>query len=545
MRHFQWEAPDPGTWHLDDSHVKGAMTRFYGELFPVSHEDGLNESLRRYGVPITYEAAAAGGRIYYALQPVDEDELGRRAQAAKDAIERKLWRSDAASWRREIGSRLRQKNLEIQRADPSRLDDEALRLHIGEIVAHFQEGNRQHHAQCLGSWFPVGDWALRTCEWTGASPEEVFPVLQGRCPASAETLTLLDPLASAVAGDPQAAAELRDGSGDPADRLRSLGSSSSEVSELLDLYIEEYGHRSLTGFDLTDRTLAEVSEVLLASIAGRLEASAGAVTEPAQETSASARLREKVPEQARREYDALLDEAASVYGLHDEDMGIAHTWPLGLLRRALLEAGGRLTRRGALHEPEHVFDATPAELGALLGGDGQVPSPEELAQRTDARHELSLRPPPAQLGPDEEPPPLELLPPACVRVLVGGLFYVAYMEPIQPIQAEEDGLTLRGVPASPGRYSGRARIVNAPSDFERLSPGDVLVAWITSPSYNAVLPLLGAVVTDKGGTLCHTAIVAREFGIPAVVGTQNATASIPDGSQVTVDGERGIVEIGA
>jgi pyruvate,water dikinase len=74
-----------------------------------------------------------------------------------------------------------------------------------------------------------------------------------------------------------------------------------------------------------------------------------------------------------------------------------------------------------------------------------------------------------------------------------------------------------GLAASPGRYEGWARVVRNPADFGKLSKGDVLIAHTTSPAYNVILPMIGAVVTDRGGALCHCAIVAREFGIPAVL----------------------------
>lgn len=82
-----------------------------------------------------------------------------------------------------------------------------------------------------------------------------------------------------------------------------------------------------------------------------------------------------------------------------------------------------------------------------------------------------------------------------------------------------------------------------PCDFEKVRAGDVLVAWITTPTYNVLLPLLGALVTNRGGLLSHPAIVSREFGIPAVVGCRSATRRIPDGARVEVDGERGTVTV--
>ena len=100
-----------------------------------------------------------------------------------------------------------------------------------------------------------------------------------------------------------------------------------------------------------------------------------------------------------------------------------------------------------------------------------------------------------------------------------------------------------GKPVSPGVYTGTARVIHHPSEFNRLRQGDVLVAVSTSASFNIVLPLVGAIVTDRGGQLSHAAIVAREYGIPAVVGTLKATATIKDGARVTVDGATGRVDI--
>src|SRR5205823_11194450 len=102
---------------------------------------------------------------------------------------------------------------------------------------------------------------------------------------------------------------------------------------------------------------------------------------------------------------------------------------------------------------------------------------------------------------------------------------------------------LYGVGASPGVYVGRARIVRGPTELGRLEQGDVLVAPVTGPAFNVVLPLIGAVVTDRGGALSHAAVVAREFGIPAVVGTDQATSRIPDGARILVDGDRGFVAV--
>jgi pyruvate,water dikinase len=109
--------------------------------------------------------------------------------------------------------------------------------------------------------------------------------------------------------------------------------------------------------------------------------------------------------------------------------------------------------------------------------------------------------------------------------------------------AENSDTVLRGLSVNAGTYEGIARLVNDSSGFARIKKGDVLVTRSTSPYFNVVLPLLGAIVTDRGGQLSHAAIVAREYGIPGVVGTREATARIPDGARVRVDGASGEVHV--
>jgi phosphoenolpyruvate synthase/pyruvate phosphate dikinase len=100
-----------------------------------------------------------------------------------------------------------------------------------------------------------------------------------------------------------------------------------------------------------------------------------------------------------------------------------------------------------------------------------------------------------------------------------------------------------GLAACAGRAEGIARIVVRPDQFGKVHKGDILVAATTCPSYNVLLPILGGIVTDRGGLLSHAAIVAREYGLPAVVGSRDATRKIPDGARVRVDGRAGTVEL--
>ena len=114
--------------------------------------------------------------------------------------------------------------------------------------------------------------------------------------------------------------------------------------------------------------------------------------------------------------------------------------------------------------------------------------------------------------------------------------------PTAPCPARVD---LTGTPASPGRATGPVRLVRGPSDFARVRPGDILVCRTTDPAWTALFGVAAAVVTETGGLLSHAAIVAREYGLPAVVAVPGATTALTDGGVVAVDGNSGRVVLTA
>jgi phosphohistidine swiveling domain-containing protein len=211
------------------------------------------------------------------------------------------------------------------------------------------------------------------------------------------------------------------------------------------------------------------------------------------------------------------------------------------MRRAVLAAGRRLAATGRIHGPEHLVDASLGEMCSLLH-DGQGPSADELSERFEYRATHSAKEAPAFLGSPPPPPPDPSgLPPAVARLMrATGL---AMGEVFGSSEAKHDEDLLRGLAASPGVYEGPARRVSGPSEFGRIVQGDVLVTEATTEAFNILLPLLGAIVTDNGGLLSHSAIVAREYGIPGVVGTREATEHIDDGTRVRVDGDAGEVTV--
>ncbi len=552
--HTTWEAPGPGLWRRDVTHFPDAMTGFMTEFFNLI---SMREGFRNYGLVLDhFDMRLVGGRLYSRARPVGalekasspppkiifkllfllHPELRYRKKRAVEVFATRLWREDRARWRNEMAPKLRQRNLELQQIDLATLDDTALRIQMEATRKTCLESWRIHFLLFPAGTIPVGDWLRHTCAWTGVTPAEAMMVLKGKAQGGVAPLALLDQLADVVSSVEASIEILHDSRSDAHSRVERLRASDPGVARALDTYLNEYGFRLVTGYDFCDLTLRELPHILLRSIAAQRDGHA--IPQDTTAEAAVTRLRNRVPADARTEYDSLLEEACAAYGLQDENVGMTILWPGGLMRRVLLAAGERLVSCGVVKHPEHLLDATSAEVAALLGGPGTAPSGDELARRAEERRLLNLEELPVELGEPEAPPPFELLPPACARAMLGLLFDAdAAGRP----QATKE--TLGGHGVSGGRYAGRARIVRSAADFEKIESGDVLVTRITSSGYNVLLPLLGAVVTDRGGALSHTAIIAREFGIPAVVGTGDATSRIPDEARIVVDGDRGVVEI--
>jgi pyruvate,water dikinase len=303
-------------------------------------------------------------------------------------------------------------------------------------------------------------------------------------------------------------------------------------------YLDLVGNRLIDGFDIAEPTALELPDALLRAIQIAISGEARPATD---DEARIAEIRAKVPAAHQAEFDELLGEARHTYRLRDERGVYSDIWASGLMRRATLAAGRRAASRGRIGAPQQMIEASVDEMCALVTGAGG-PSADELAKRAEYRAAHTAKEAPALLGPPEpSPPDLAKLPPAAARVMraIG----ISLGEVFGSSQAQHEEKVLFGLAASKGVYEGPARRVSGPSEFGRIAKGDVLVTESTTEAFNILLPLLGGIITDNGGLLSHAAIVSREYGIPGVVGTREATERIADGVMVRVDGDAGEVTL--
>lgn len=197
-----------------------------------------------------------------------------------------------------------------------------------------------------------------------------------------------------------------------------------------------------------------------------------------------------------------------------EDTHFYFTKPLPILRRSLLEAGRRLAGAGVLETPHDVFHLRLEELERITDLDG-LTAPHAQRLRATVRARSARR---AEL--------------AGVRLIDPRLVF---------LERDRGGALVAGTAAGGGRATGPVRIIRDPAQFATLRGGDVLVCPYTNPAWTPLFQRAAAVVVDTGGLGSHAAIVAREYGIPAVMGTASGTADLADGQLVTVDGDAGLV----
>jgi phosphohistidine swiveling domain-containing protein len=556
---LEFAAPGPGPWESEGAHFPRPMTRFATEGFLRAFPAGFAEGTARYGLMLSHlKPAVVNGFLYQ--QPVafgaPEGALGpppkavlwlltrlvpkmrARIATCRRAFETKQWRADLAQWDAVERPAAVAQHLAVQAVDPALLADDALLEHLTWTRAHQEAMVLLHHRFTITCTIATGDYLAHTVEWTGASPAQALELLRGTSRISnGVAAEELDALARTLREHRAVLAAI--GDGDPKQALETLASSPGEIGARARAYLDIVRFRSI-GYDLCDKTCGEMPELLLKAI--RAAVAGGSPEEALKDRDAKeSALRARVPAEHRAAFDELLAEARLVNRLRDERGVYSDGWATGLARRALLEAGRRLHAQGKLEDVEHVVDLSLADVKALFAS-ASGPSPAEVKERVVWRQTKTVADVPAWLNAPPAPPPsADSLPPAARRAMraVGAILHNIFKE----TEAESTATIVRGLSVNSGCYEGPARLVLDAADFQRIQKGDVLVTGATSPYFNVVLPLLGALVTDRGGQLCHAAIVAREYGIPGIVGTKHATKTIPDGARVRVDGTTGEITI--
>ncbi len=252
-------------------------------------------------------------------------------------------------------------------------------------------------------------------------------------------------------------------------------------------------------------------------------------------------------DEERGAYDQMITLAHRVFPYVEGHKFYCEHWYTNLFFNKIREFGALLAQHGFFADAEDVFQLTHFELESAIvdlmtsWSTGSAPRgpahwPAKVAERRAAVKQWAAQETPPALG----PVPDIIDDPAIVM-----LWGITRESLDTWLAAGKSGDTheIRGFAASSGVAEGTARVVRSVEEISRLKPGDILVCQITNPTWAPIFQKIAGAVSDIGGSMSHAAIVAREYGLPAVVGTGSATSRIKDGQRIRVDGGRGIVTI--
>lgn len=547
----------PGYWRREATHLPDPMSPFFRVALRVGTEC-YRMMFSELGVlPETLEYREIGGWVYSrVVGPGGEEGRPPSPELIRERIDRSIeaMRSDLfgtyldrwPEWRAEFVAGV----AALRSVDLRSLDDQGLAGQLGEVMQFTLHASEVHwHLQGV-SVVMLADLAFTCRDLLGWGDVRTLKLLSGLSEASTGPATALAQL-TAMARERPAVRRLLDGGAPDA---ASLPHVDPDFAAALSAYHDEFGLRTIH-YDPARRSIEETPTLTLRLIADQLRSGFDPVARAAEvawgREAVRARARELLadcPAADGARFERALDRAGRWYPIREDMSTVTYTDQLGLMRRVALEIGRRLAESAVIDGPDDVFFLEAEEVGAALASraGGAGPDCRDLVRRRQAERAWVLaHPGPPTYGPDPGPPSLPEDLPAEARFVNEALFWSIERSGhfVPTAHPQEAGPSVTGLGASAGIYTGPVRVLENEADFDKLQPGDVLVCPITAPPWSALFPNVGALVTDFGSLLSHSAIIAREFHIPAVLGTGNATTLLRDGQRVTVDGTAGTVTV--
>jgi phosphohistidine swiveling domain-containing protein len=522
----EWADPADATlvWTREDVHMNECRPRLSCDFTLQAPAFGLDKSNEVFGPPARILYRAAHGYMYAArvpLRPADEMPaleaagLRRRRDAARtmgrDWTERYLPAVLAHfEWIKAARIDDRDSALEAWNAFWPRINDIWLThmLIVPPVYSLLEE---------LATLYTT---------LTGRPATDAPGLVQGRALTLQDLQQRLHDLAGAIRATPAVAHAI------PImrtlDELAALDGG-PKIREMIDGFLAVHGNVGQPGFDIESPSWSDEPRLLLVELARLVRADRESPTSRharllADAAAVELRTRDELrdrPEDLAR-FDEVLTAAKQCGSLTEE-----HNYWIDRLcqaygRRFILRIADVLVRAGSIATPDGIFHLHIQEVREALASGADLRG--LVAERRDEYERDRRLRPPRYIGTQPAAP-----------VSASSIRDLGY----RADQTERD--VLRGVPASPGRGRGPARLVNGPADFERFQSGDVLVCRATTVSWVPLFNMASGIVADVGGALSHAALVAREFGIPAVCGTGTALELLIDGEIVEVDGTAGTV----
>lgn len=531
-----WREDDDTTrhWTRDRVHFPGQMTMLDHELARLVYEVGLTHGLRTFGITAIFRARRFWTHFYdseerIALPEVERAAWSARGEAAYAETDVGLANVWTWRWRPEIEAHLAfWDGFDLQGAD-----DAALLVHLDATYERLVRVWQLHFEIVL----PAGRArdafvALHGELFEDASELDAASLLQDRATLTTragEALWAVRDAVDAVPGLSEALVAL------PAAEVLAVLDGrvdATAVRGALDAYLSDFGRRTLY-LALSAPSLVEDPTPVITMLQDALRCPehdararhAEVATEDERRVAVARERLRGYPEPVRAAFEQRLAAGRSGFVASEDHNFLLDYGTTAAVRRVVLEVGRRLADAAAIAAPEDVLHLTWDELRATCAAAPTLDRRALVAERQRELREYADVDPPATVG---TPP----------RAAATGDTYAGRTP---PETREPDVVT--GTPAARGLARGRARVLRDLRDAGQLQPGEILVATTTSQPWTPLFGIAAGLVTDAGGVLSHTAVIAREYGLPAVVGTRVGTRRLRDGMLLEVDGDRGQVRI--
>lgn len=516
-------------WEWDDMHMPRAIPPL-SEDYVNALMAGIVYRYRAMGLPATIPVRVWNGYTYFAMKidaPADQHEA---LMNQAPAMRRTLIPGTAAYWGKalpELQSMYRA--IDAVTGDERRDELVAAWERVWTLV---ERAWQIHFHVITGPYQVLNDLADRyEALVAGGTAAEALELVAGVIPELRDVEIELEAVTASAGRSSEVAARLR---ASPPPDLAAIADlpGGAPFAAAVEAFLARHGHLGHVSEDLSEPSWREDPRPLLVDIARRLERPTNRAAERWAQRVVAAERRADVVRAVLAdrpadlaEFEALLATAREIGPLTEGHNYWIDRMVGDRLRRFTRRVGRRLVRDGVLGDPDDVAYLRRSEVPDLirdpLDRRGLV-----AERRTRHVAQAALRPPRKVGRVSESQPGAE-----------ADRFDGARFDPL-------DDRTLKGTGASAGIVRGRARVVHGSADFERVQPGDIVVATASNPGWVPLFSIAGGFVTDTGGVLAHAAVVAREFGLAAVVGTGDATTRIADGQMIEIDGTTGLVRLG-
>ena len=527
-----------GFWALDKMHAPRPVAPLSFDLVVRTLAEGFTKAQAEYDCPIMVSTKEVNHYFYVAFHPIpDEAEIADRMTRYHGKLASmvpgvgKTWDE---TWKPEVIAH----NVPLKTADYSALSDAELIAKLDELTDDMRHqwwihGHINMVLLSSSAFCDLYDTIVKPDD-----PTESYQTLHGFPTTSVDASRGLWALSRRVLASPNLKQLFE--STEPREVAAKLDETDEgrDFRRQLDEFLFDYGWRHDAVYDLADVPWRENPSIPLASIRNMMDLDDSedpeviyqqkVATREALMAAARAKLADD-PETLAK-FDELYEAARYSFPLTEDHAFYIDQLFISVFRRFALAVGERLVANGVFDKPDDVFYLYRDEVVAALRArdDRRATGAERRATMEAA----SRVPAPTTLG---NPPPPPDAPDPFMDALV-----VRLLGMVPPEESADPG-ALKGVAGSQGVYTGTARVVRSLDEATELEDGEVMVCEMTLPPWVPVFSVAGAIVADVGGVLSHTAIVAREFGVPAVVGTEVGTTVIKTGQTITVDGTKGFV----